>query len=89
MLCPGPMIEAPDGKPTPALRLSADQWPMAPPAYTRLMPQVTLALAFKQAVPELTVSYEDAATVILDNLGKTVPSPAGASASRFLLACAT
>ena len=73
MLCPGPMIEAPDGKPTPGLRVSADQWPMARPAYTRLMPQVTLALAFKQAVPELTVSYEDAATFILDNLAKNGP----------------
>ena len=73
MLCPGPMIEAPDGKPTPGLRVSADQWPMARPAYTRLMPQVTLALAFKQAVPELTVSYEDAATIILDNLAKNGP----------------
>ena len=73
MLCPGPMIEAPDGKPTPGLRLSADQWPMGPPVYTRLMPQVTLALAFKQAVPEFTVSYEDAATVILDNLEKHGP----------------
>ncbi len=73
MLCPGPMIEAPDGKPTPGLRVLADQWPMARPAYTRLMPQVTLALAFKQAVPELTVSYEDAATIILDNLAKNGP----------------
>jgi len=73
MLCPGPMIEAPDGKATPGLRVSADQWPMARPAYTRLMPQVTLALAFKQAVPELTVSYEDAATFILDNLAKNGP----------------
>jgi putative NADH-flavin reductase len=73
MVCPGPMIEAPDGKPTPGLRVSADQWPMARPVYTRLMPQVTLALAFKQAVPELTVAYEDAATIILDNLPKNGP----------------
>jgi putative NADH-flavin reductase len=73
MLCPGPMIEAPDGKPTPGLRVCADQWPVARPAYTRLLPQMTLALAFKQSVPELTVSYESAATVILDNLAKNGP----------------
>jgi putative NADH-flavin reductase len=73
MLCPGPMIEALDGKPTSGLRVSVDQWPMARPAYTRLMPQMTLALAFKQAVPELTVSYEDAATIILGNLAKNGP----------------
>ena len=30
-------------KPTPGLRVLADQWPTARPAYTRLMPQMTLA----------------------------------------------
>jgi hypothetical protein len=29
-----------------------------------------LAFAFKQKVPELTISYEDAAEVILDNLAR-------------------
>jgi len=29
-----------------------------------------LAFAFKQKVPELTISYEDAADMILDNLPK-------------------
>jgi uncharacterized protein len=73
MLCPGPMIEAPDDKPTLGLRVCADQWPVKRPAYTRFLPQAALALAFKQAVPQLTVSYEDAATVILDNLAKNGP----------------
>jgi hypothetical protein len=31
---------------------------------------VALAFAFKQKVPELTISYEDAAEVILDNLSQ-------------------
>ena len=73
MLCPGPMIEAADGKPTAGLRVSADEWPVPRPAYTRFMPQAALALAFKQAVPQLTVSYEDAAAIILDNLVKNGP----------------
>ena len=73
MLCPGPMVEAADGKPTAGLRLSVDEWPVPRPAYTRFMPQAALALAFKQAVPQLTVSYEDAAAVILDNLAKKGP----------------
>jgi putative NADH-flavin reductase len=73
MLCPGPMIDAPDGKPTPGLRLSADEWPVKRPAYTHFIPQAALALAFKQAIPELTISYEDAATVILDHLAKNGP----------------
>ena len=68
MLCPGPMIEAPNGAPTKALRLSVDQWPVATAPPTRGLPKAALAFAFKQRVPELTISYEDAADVILSNL---------------------
>jgi len=70
MLCPGPMIASENGKPTRDLRLSVDEWPMARPAYTYVLPRLALAFAFKQKVPELTISYEDAAEVILDNLSK-------------------
>ena len=70
MLCPGPMIGAANGKPTRGLRLSVDEWPVARPAYTYFLPRLALAFAFKQMVPELTISYEDAAEVILDNLSK-------------------
>ena len=70
MLCPGPMIASAEGKPTKDLRLSVDEWPTAPPAYTYVLPRLALAFAFKQKVPELTISYEDAAEVILDNLSK-------------------
>ena len=34
-------------------------------------PRLALAFAFKQRVPEMTVSYEDAAEVILDNLSRS------------------
>jgi hypothetical protein len=44
MLCPGPMIASENGKPTPNLRLAADEWPMARPTYTYVLP-VRLALA--------------------------------------------
>jgi putative NADH-flavin reductase len=71
MLCPGPMIEAPNGEPTKGLRLSVDQWPVQRPGYTYLLPKGALAFAFKQKVPELTISYEDAADVILSNLDRT------------------
>jgi putative NADH-flavin reductase len=71
MLCPGPMIASENGKPTPNLRLATDEWPMARPTYTYVLPiRLALALAFKQKVPELTITYEDAAEVILDNLSK-------------------
>ncbi len=32
--------------------------------------RLAMALAFKQKVPEMTISYEEAAEVILDNLAK-------------------
>jgi hypothetical protein len=70
MLCPGPMIDAPNGEPTKGLRLSVDQWPVDRPSYTDFLPRAALALAFKQRVPELTISYEDAADVILSNLDR-------------------
>ena len=70
MLCPGPMIASENGKPTRNLRLSVDEWPVARPAYTYVLPRLALAFAFKQRVPELTISYEDAAEVILDHLSK-------------------
>ncbi|MES1201437.1 MAG: NAD(P)H-binding protein [Pseudomonadota bacterium] len=72
MLCPGPMIEAPGGKASEELVLSAEVWPTAPP-YMRVLPRVALALAFKHAVPRMTIYYEDAARVILDNLQRGGP----------------
>jgi len=71
LLCPGPMIASENGKPTGHLRLSADEWPTTRPAYTYVLPRLALAFAFRQTVPELTISYEDAAEVILDNLPKS------------------
>jgi hypothetical protein len=68
MLCPGPMIDAPDGKATEGLCVSADEWPLPRPLLTRVLPRVALSLAFKQALPRMTIYYEDAAQVILDHL---------------------
>jgi uncharacterized protein len=70
MLCPGPMIDAPTGQATGDLRISVDQWPVQPPAFSHLLPRAALALAFRQKVPELTICYEDAADVILSNLDR-------------------
>jgi hypothetical protein len=42
-----------------------------------------------QKAPELTITYEDAAEVILDNLSKAGASPIGESGSRFLPGCAS
>lgn len=68
MLCPGPMIDAPDGKATPDLVLSEDTWPVPRPAATHVLPRLATSLAFKQSMPRLTIYYEDAAKIVLDNL---------------------
>jgi len=73
MLCPGPMIDAPNGQPTKGLRISADHWPVPAPPAVNLLPKAALAFAFKQRIPELTISYEDAADVILNNLDRNGP----------------
>jgi putative NADH-flavin reductase len=90
MLCPGPMIASENGKPTSNLRLAADEWPMARPSYSYVLPiRLALGLAFKQKVPELTITYEDAAEVILDNLSKGGRFSHRRVGSRFLLGCAS
>src|SRR6202022_3322393 len=64
--------------------------PMARPTYTYVLPiRLALALAFKQKVPELTITYEAAAVVIFKNCPKAGASPIGESGSRFLLGCAS
>jgi len=73
MLCPGPMIDAPDGEARRGLRISTEEWPVALPRVTRFLPEIAKSLAFRQIMPELTISYEDAARVILDNLGQDSP----------------
>lgn len=73
MLCPGPMIDAPDGEATSGLVLSKDNWPVPRPAITQMLPRLATSLAFRQAMPRLTIYYEDAAKVMLDHLDKNGP----------------
>ena len=68
VLCPGPMIGSPDGTATEGLIVSANEWPLERPFYTRFLPKAGMSIAFKFAIPRLTIYYEDAAKVVLDNL---------------------
>ncbi|MEF2074146.1 NAD(P)-dependent oxidoreductase [Consotaella aegiceratis] len=68
VLCPGPMVEAPDGRPHEGLVISTETWPVPLPAYTRVLPWIATSLAFRNALGRMTITYEDAAKVILDNL---------------------
>lgn len=72
LICPGPMIDAPDGQARTDLRLSADVWPTDGPA----TPDAAL-MAFFGSIPQMTISYQDAAAVILDHL-----EPSGSFACR-------
>lgn len=73
VLCPGPMIEAPDGQASEGLVLSREVWPTPRPTITRVLPSLALSVAFRLAVPRLTIFYEDAASVILDHLEANGP----------------
>jgi len=73
MLCPGPMVSAQSGQPTKGLRISADCWPVEGPAPGQLFKTLHILKAFKQRMPEMIVTYEDAARVILDNLAPGGP----------------
>lgn len=73
ILCPGPMIAAPDGKATQGLLVSADTWPVPRPGFTRFLPRIATSLAFRNALGRFTIYYEDAAKVILDNLESNGP----------------
>ena len=73
ILCPGPMIDAPDGRPTEGLVLSTESWPMPAPGYTKFLPPIAKSIAFMRIVPRITIYYEDAAKIILDHLERQGP----------------
>ena len=69
MLCPGPIVAAVDGQAHVGLRTSVDTWPCDPPsAVSRSLPRIAQSITFIRRVPQLTITYEDVATIILDHL---------------------
>jgi uncharacterized protein len=73
MLCPGPMISSPSGEAMEGLRVSADYWPVEAPKPRGFLRTLRILKAFRQRMPEMIVTYEDAASVILDNLAQDGP----------------
>jgi putative NADH-flavin reductase len=67
LLCPGPMV---DGPPlgVDRLRISLDTLPVDVPASTASMDVSALLPAFASLIPQMIVSYSDAAAVMLANL---------------------
>lgn len=65
MMCPGPMT---DGDVHEGLRVSAEEWPVPRPAIFNYLPKIMTSILFKSKMPELTITYDDAVSVLLDNL---------------------
>jgi putative NADH-flavin reductase len=72
ILCPGPMV---DQQPLglALMRISLDRVPVRIPRSAGFLPGALLLPIFVSRIPEMIVSYADAATLVLDNL-----APSGA-----------
>lgn len=68
LMCPGPMIAAPSGQIRSDLRVSTDIVPYHVPGWAGLAPRLALSLLMKSKLPELIVSYEDVADIMMSNL---------------------
>lgn len=67
LLCPGPMVEsAPVG--VERLRVSVEKLPVALPSFMAALPGVLALPPFARRMPEMIVSYADAAALMLANL---------------------
>lgn len=74
MLCPGPMNPAKNGVArAEGLRITSEIWPVEPPKKTMLPQTLRIFSTLKKRMPEMIISYEDAAKVILDNLDRDGP----------------
>lgn len=72
LCCPGPMIDEP-AIGLGSMRVSIDHFPVHPPAWTRVAPQVLLVPHFIRSVGQITVPYADVADLILSNLSPGGP----------------
>jgi uncharacterized protein len=67
ILCPGPMVhQQPLG--INRMRISLDRLPVKIPSFIRFLPGAFVLPFFASRVPEMIVSYADAATLMLSNL---------------------
>lgn len=69
MLCPGPMVEQPPLG-LARMRTSLDHLPVRVPGFARVLPGALFLPVFAYIVPEMIVSYADAASLMLANLDR-------------------
>ena len=69
LLCPGPLVDAP-AIGLDRLRISLDALPVRVPGVVGALPGSSLLPVFTSVIPQLTVPYADAASVMLANLDR-------------------
>jgi len=69
LLCPGPMVEEPPLG-LARLRISLERLPVEVPAFGRALPGALFLPLFAHLVPEMIISYADAAALMLANLSR-------------------
>jgi hypothetical protein len=67
LLCPGPMVNLPPLG-LAKLRMSLDRLPVRVPAFSRVLPGILLLPLLAYRIPEMIISYADAAALMLENL---------------------
>jgi putative NADH-flavin reductase len=67
VLCPGPMVDQPPLG-LARMRISLDRLPVQLPSSSGSLPEAELLPMFAQCIPEMIVSYADAAALMLANL---------------------
>lgn len=68
LMCPGPMIPSATQTPRTDLRVSCDELPYNVDRWARWAPGVALSVMMKTKLPELIVSYEDIAEIIMTHM---------------------
>ena len=68
LMCPGPMTAAETGVPLDVLRVSTDTAPYELGRWARYAPPPALSLAMKSKLPEMIVTYESVAELIMSNM---------------------
>ena len=67
VLCPGPMVHQP-ALGLARMRVSLDRVPVRVPSFIRFLPGALVLPFFVRRVPEMIISYADAAALVLANL---------------------
>ncbi|MCP5101102.1 MAG: NAD(P)H-binding protein [Chloroflexi bacterium] len=67
MMCPGPMVAAQDDRVRDDLRISVDIVPYEVNKFTRFLPKIALSVLMMKRLPELTVTYEDVARIMVNH----------------------